>query len=215
MSRIAAAAYFNPQLKMDTMDLSKTALLMIGFQNDYFSPNGILHSVIEESAAVTGALKNTLALLKSQGENFGLVLSTPILFTEDYEELKDAVGILETIKEVGAFKAGSLGAQAISELGPFSELITEIPGKRGLNAFSNTALASTLAASGIEEIVLVGAITSVCIDSTGRHAAELGYRVMVLNDCTSGRTSFEHDFYCESIFPLYASVLSHTDLIAA
>lgn len=215
MSRLAAAAYFNPQLKMDTMDLSKTALLMIGFQNDYFSPDGILHSVIEESAAVTGALENTLALLKSQGKNFGLVLSTPILFTEDYEELKDAVGILETIKEVGAFKAGSLGAQAINELAPFSELITEIPGKRGLNAFSNTALASTLAASGIEEIVLVGAITSVCIDSTGRHAAELGYRVMVLNDCTSGRTSFEHDFYCESIFPLYASVLSHTDLIAA
>ena len=32
------------------MDAAKTALILIGYQEDYFGENGILKSVIEESA---------------------------------------------------------------------------------------------------------------------------------------------------------------------
>lgn len=194
-------------------DLSKTALLLIGYQNDYFSEDGILHSVIEESASVTGALANTLKLISEVGDQFGLVVSTPIIFTEDYEELSDAVGILQTIKEVGAFKAGRKGSKTIPALNRYRDIITEVPGKRGLNAFSNTKLQILLERNGIEELMLAGAVTSVCIDSTGRHAADLGFSVSVLSDCTSGRTIFEQNFYCETIFPLYAKVIKHHALI--
>ena len=82
-----------------------------------------------------------------------------------------------------------------------------------LNAFSNTELGATLEARGIEEVVLAGVVTSICIDSTGRAAAERGYRVSVLEDCTAGRTDFEQEFYCGSIFPLYARVVRIDDLI--
>lgn len=189
--------------------LHNKALILIGFQNDYFAEDGILHSVIEESAAVTGALSNTLQLLDSVGDQFGLVISTPIIFTENYEELTEAVGILKTIKDVGAFKAGQKGSATIDDLAPYRDLITEVPGKRGLNAFSNTALEEILGEHNIDEIVLAGAVTAVCIDSTGRHAAERGFKVSILADCTSGRTNFEQNFYCESIFPLYANVVEH------
>lgn len=57
------------------------------------------------------------------------------------------------------------------------------------------------------------AVSSVCIDSTGRSAYELGYRVTVLSDCTVGRTSFEQEFYCEKIFPLYGEVIDHVELL--
>lgn len=196
-------------------DLSKSALLLIGFQNDYFAQDGILHAVVEESSRVSGVLENTLDLLRRRGEDFGLVVSTPIHFTPTYEELTDPVGILKTIKEVGAFKAGSRGAETIAEFQPFAELIQELPGKRGLNAFSNTALETLLRSQGIEEIILAGTVTSICIDSTGRHAAELGFKVTVLNDCTSGRTVFEQDFYCENVFPLYGEVVPVDTLLAA
>ena len=69
-------------------DLSKTALILIGFQNDYFSPRGILHTVIEESSRVTGVVKNTLNLLDKRASDFALVVNTPIHFTIDYSELK-------------------------------------------------------------------------------------------------------------------------------
>ena len=195
------------------MDLSKTALILIGFQNDYFAADGILSSVIEESSKVTGVLDNTLSLLERAGNRFGLVVSTPILFTEDYSELQDPVGILEAIKKLKAFRTGSRGAETICEFGRFDDLIREVPGKRGLNAFSNTELAKILKDNGIERIVLAGTVTSICIDSTGRDAADRGFQVVVLKDCTSGRTVFEQDFYCENVFPLYAGVMSSDELL--
>ncbi|TMO77779.1 isochorismatase [Pseudoalteromonas sp. S3785] len=194
-------------------DLSKTALLLIGFQNDYFSPDGILYQVVEESSRVTGVVNNTLALLDKYIDKFALVLSTPIHFTQDYSELKNPIGILKVIAEVGAFKANSYGAQGIKEFDKYGERIVQIPGKRGLNAFTHTELANVLNKNGITDIVLAGTVTSICIDSTARSAVELGFNVTVLNDCTSSRTPFEQTFYCEDVFPLYAKVCSHAELV--
>lgn len=196
------------------MSLKNSALILIGYQNDYFSPDGILHGVIEESARVSGVLANTLTLLREVGPQFGKVISTPIIFSPDYRELSKPFGILKTIQDVGAFQAGQPGSQTIQELTPFQDLILEIPGKRGLNAFSNTDLSRTLEKHAIHHIVLAGAVTSICIDSTGRHAADMGMEVSVLSDCTTGRTPAEQDFYCENVFPLYAQVLTHRELVA-
>jgi nicotinamidase-related amidase len=46
------------------MDPKHTALVLIGYQNDYFAADGILHQVIEESSRVTGNLANTVDLVK-------------------------------------------------------------------------------------------------------------------------------------------------------
>jgi hypothetical protein len=37
--------------------------------------------------------------------------------------------------------------------------------------------------------------------------------VSILKDCTAGRTSFEQNFYCENIFPLYAAVIDSEALL--
>ncbi len=191
-----------------------TALLLIGFQNDYFSPDGILHGVIEESSKVTNALVNTVHLIECLESTPVLIIETPIFFTPGYEELVEPVGILKTIKEVGAFQAGTEGSQTIQELDRFKHRIQHVPGKRGFNAFINTNLDSLLKHHQIHNIVLSGTITSVCIDSTGRYAHEQGYHVTVLTDCTSARTVFEQAFYCENIFPLYADVIDSTALLS-
>jgi len=192
---------------------SKTALLLIGFQNDYFAADGILHGAIEDAARLRRVVENTRTVLDTLGPSLGLVISTPIIFSPDYEELTRPVGILKTIRDVGAFQAGKPGSETIPELAPYRELIQEIPGKRGLNAFSNTGLADTLRAHGINHLLLAGAVTSICIDSTARHAADQGLKVTVLSDCTTGRTPAEQDFYCENVFPLYAKVRTHDELI--
>jgi two-component system, chemotaxis family, sensor kinase Cph1 len=64
------------------------------------------------------------------------VVSTPIVFSPDYSELERPVGILAAIKEFGAFRRGTTGGETISQLKSYGEEITELPGKRGLNAFS-------------------------------------------------------------------------------
>ncbi|MBW4644679.1 MAG: cysteine hydrolase [Goleter apudmare HA4340-LM2] len=196
------------------MQSQKTALILIGYQNDYFSPNGVLYRVIEESSKVTNVIANTVHLLQHLTSSPALIVTTPIFFTPNYEELIDPVGILKTIKQENAFQMGTPGSQAIGELHPFEDRILEVPGKRGFNAFINTNLDGILKQREITDVVIAGAVTSICIDSTGRAAHEKGYHVTILSDCTSARTVFEQDFYCSTVFPLYAQVMTNRELLS-
>lgn len=183
---------------------SNKAIILIGLQNDYFSEDGILKEVVEESSKVSNIIENIINLVERLDNT--LIISTPIIFSEDYNELVDPVGILQTIKEVGAFKKGTKGAETIDQIKAFGDKIIEIPGKLGLNAFANTSLEETLSSKNIEEVILAGTVASICIDSTGRSAHEKGFKVTMLSDCISGRTVFEKDFYCENVYPLYAKI---------
>jgi len=196
------------------MALDKCALILIGFQNDYFAEDGILRGAIEESAQTNQVLKHSLELVDKVKDTGLPMIQTPIIFAEDYKELVDPVGILKTIKDVGAFKTGTGGAEILQQFLEYGDRIKTIPGKRGLNAFSNTDLETYLRNSDVEEVVLAGTVTSICIDSTGRSAHEKGFRVTILSDCTASRTNFEQNFYCENIFPLYANVITSDELLA-
>ncbi|MFT5249137.1 MAG: nicotinamidase-related amidase [bacterium] len=193
------------------MKPQKTALILIGFQNDYFSENGILRGGVEESSRVTDILNNTINLINELEDV--LIIATPIVFTENYSEIIEPVGILKTIKEIGAFKKGAPGAQTISQLDKFKDKIIEIPGKQGLNAFTDTSLDAVLKENNITNLAFAGAVCSINIDSSGRFAYENEFIVTMLSDCISGRTVFEQKFYCEEIFPLYANVVTSKELI--
>lgn len=199
--------------KETNMSDASTGILLIGYQNDYFAKDGILQSVVEESLCSNNVLDNTLALLERVAETDVAIISTPITFTPDYRELDNPIGILKICKDVGAFMAGSSGAEVIEELKRWGERIMEIPGKRGLNAFSNTSLETMLVEKGITDLVIAGVVTSVCIDSTARAASDKGFNVTVLSDCTAGRTNFEQEFYCSDIFPIFANVKKSTEIL--
>jgi len=158
-------------------------------------------------------LANTVDLVERLRSTSLLIVDTPVIFTPDYSELVEPTGILKAIKELGAFKAGTRGSETLLEIRQFGDRIVEVPGKRGLNAFSNTDLDDLLKRRGISTVVLAGCKTSLRIDSTGRSAYEKGYKVSILSDCTAGSDEFEHKFYCEKIFPLYAEVIDHKQLL--
>lgn len=191
------------------MTVRSAALVLIGFQNDYFADDGILRGAIEAPDTVPKVLATTLNLIRKTTETPLIIISTPILFTPTYEELVDPIGILKMIKDTGAFRQGTSGGKTIPAIQQFGSRIVEIPGKRGLNAFSNTNLDGYLKEHGVKEIALGGVVTSLCIDSTARSAFEQGYTPVILSDCTAGRTPYEQKFYCEQIFPLYAQVMDH------
>jgi nicotinamidase-related amidase len=191
------------------MNAQTTAVLLVGYQNDYFARDGVLRAVVEEPDRVDQVLANSLRMIRALLETEITLICTPIVLEPGYRALSNSVGILDTIKSSGAFKAGSEGAQTIPELRAFGERMIYVTGKVGFNAFSNTDLDRVLEERGIRDVLVAGMVTSLCIDSTGRAAYERGYSVSILSDCCSARTRAEQDFYCESIFPLYAAVLDH------
>lgn len=193
------------------MDISTTAIVLIGFQNDYFSKDGSLHGVIEKSAS--DVLAHTVNLLDQLAGTEVALISTPIYFTPDYSELVNPVGILKVIQAAGAFRKGTVGSETIPELVRYGRRILTIEGKRGLNAFHATSLEDELKSRGVTDVVLAGVATSICIDSTARSAFERGFNVFVLSDCTAGRTQYEQDYYCNEVLPLYASVITSQTLL--
>jgi nicotinamidase-related amidase len=127
--------------------------------------------------------------------------------TPNYRALANSSGILDKIKEVGAFTAGTPGAETIQEFKQFGDRITYITGKEGFNSFQNTNLGETLREKGIKQVWVAGMVTSLCIDSTARAAYENSYEVSIVSDCCSARTPLEQAFFCENVFPLYAQVI--------
>ena len=198
---------------MSTIDPQKTALILIGFQRDYFDPDGILYSVVEESHRVSGTMAHTLALIEAYQDSEMLMVNTPIVFSDTYTELNNPIGILKTIREVEAFKSGTPGAETIDEISVFGDRILEVPGKQGFNAFSNTDLDRILRDRGIETVLIAGCVTSICVNATALQAFESGYDVTILSDCTSGRTPIEQEFFCENVFPLFARVCTSQDVL--
>lgn len=193
------------------MDANQTALVLVGYQNDYFAQDGILRGVVEEPGRVDEVLRSTLALIEALRGTPATIVSTPIVLTADYRAMADPVGILSTIKQSGAFQAGTPGAATIPELLALGDRIDYVEGKVGFNAFADTRLHDLLVSRGIRNVLVCGMVTSLCIDSTGRAAYERGYTVTIVSDCTSGRSHTEHDFYCRNIFPLYGRAAdSHT-----
>ncbi len=196
------------------MNPATTAVILVGYQNDYFARDGILRGVIEDPKTVDSVLANTLSFIRAASHTPLTIISTPISLTPDYRALASPSGILNTIKESGAFKAGSPGAETVPELQAFGDRILYVPGKEGFNAFSNTTLEDVLNQRGIRDVLVAGQITSLCIDSTGRAAYERGYAVTILADCTSARTTAEHDFYCSTVFPLYGQATTSTQVLS-
>lgn len=195
------------------MNRNTTAIILIGFQNDYFSKSGILHGALEDSEQVSRVLASTMDLLHKLDKTEVLMLDTPIIFAENYPELVDPIGILKIIKDNRAFLAGSGGADTLDEIKSMGNRVMTLPGKRGLDCFSNTNVDQVLKDNNIKDVIIAGAVTSLCIDTGGRRAAELGYRVHILEDCTVARTQFEHDFYTKEIMPMYANVWKSSDIL--
>ena len=191
----------------------KIALLLIGFQRDYFDPDGILYSVVEESHRLSGTLEHTIQVIDAIIDTSITIVNTPIVFSESYHEIENPMGILKAIKDAEAFKAGTTGAEILPQIQKYGDRIEIIPGKQGFNAFSNTELKDLLVKKGIERLVIAGCVTSLCVNATALAAKENGFEVTILSDCTSGRTPVEQDMFCKEIFPLFTDVVDHNEFV--
>lgn len=142
--------------------MSKTALVLIDFQNDYYSsyPGAKWPLVGTEQAAANAAL--VLQKFRQQGD---LVVHVRHEFVSE---------------DAPFFRPGSEGAQIHQSV---AALPTEpVVLKQQINSFKDTNLAQILQKAGIEKLVIVGAMSHMCIDAMTRAGKDFDYDSTVLHD---------------------------------
>jgi nicotinamidase-related amidase len=134
-------------------------LLIIDIQRDYF-PGGAYPLVDPEAAAE--AAKQALDRFRSNAE--------PIVHMQHIWDAPDAP----------FFKKGTPGTEIHPLVAPADgeTVIT----KSEANSFLGTTLEEKLRADGIDELVVAGMMSSMCVDASVRAGADLGFGMTVIHD---------------------------------
>jgi nicotinamidase-related amidase len=90
-----------------------------------------------------------------------------------------------------------------------------VVGKHRVNALYGTALDLILRANGIDTLIILGYATSGVVLSTVRYAADLDYRLLVVEECCADQDPAVHDFLTQRIFPRQAEVVTVADVMQA
>lgn len=137
----------------------KRGLVVVDLQNEYL-PTGKLPLI-----AIEAAVANAVRVI-SHSRN----TATPV-FHIRHESTDGGVPV---------FLKGSNGAQTQPAVAPVRDEPVIV--KAHINAFRETDLKQQLEAAGIEQLVVIGAMSHMCIDAVVRAAADMGYPVTVLHD---------------------------------
>lgn len=112
---------------------------------------------------------------------------------------------------------GQPGCEIIPELKSFTmSQDVNVIDKPGRSAFAHTELDLILRNKGIENLVLCGVTTDVCVHSTMREANDRGYDCLLLADACAAGTCELHKFAVESIQSeggIFGSVANISDLV--
>lgn len=139
--------------------MSKRAIVVVDLQNEYL-PTGNLPLVGLESA-----LENAARVIGAARTNNDLVVH---------------VRHESNIPDMPFFIPGTEGVQTITAVAPKdgeSVILKNYP-----NSFRETDLKKMLDQQGIEELVVIGAMSHMCVEATTRAAADFGYSVTVVHD---------------------------------
>jgi nicotinamidase-related amidase len=198
----------------DKLDVNRTAVLLIEFQNEFVSEGGKLHAAVDPSMKHNNMLANTLDLVNTCRSKGIKVIHAPITFSSDYRELSNnSYGILNNVKNGNCFQAKEWGGAIVDSLTPLpSENV--VAGKTGLCGFASTNLDFILRQNDIKNLAICGFLTNCCVESSMRTAYEKGYHVFTLTDCCAATSVEEHESAVKYTFPMFSKPTCYKDFLA-
>ena len=171
------------------IDPRRTAIVMIDMQRDFLEPGGFGETLGNDVSLLAKAVKPAKALLTWARKLGMLIVHTREGHRPDMADAPPAKvergAPSMRIGDPGAMGRilirGEAGHDIIPELAPLEgEPVVDKPGK---GAFYATDLQTILQNRRIENLIVGGVTTEVCVHTTVREANDRGYRCIVAGDC--------------------------------
>jgi nicotinamidase-related amidase len=181
------------------IDTGRTALVVIDMQRDFLQRGGFGEALGNDVSRLAAAVRPCAMLLEMARAARMLVVHTREGHRPDLSDAPRAkVERGSPSMRIGAkgpmgriLVRGEPGHDIIPELYPrASEAVVDKPGK---GAFYATDLHLLLQNAGIENLVVCGVTTEVCVHTTVREANDRGYRCIVPSDCVASYFPEFHD----------------------
>jgi nicotinamidase-related amidase len=179
--------------------MTRRALLLIDVINDFFHPKGVnYHSEYDE---ILDWIKKVLTLARKKNLMVIHVRENhPSQHLDDYEFEKLPVHCTSDSSSID----WAPGIEVLE-----NEFIIE---KRRYSAFFETGLNLLLKEAKIDQVIIVGVKTHVCIRATTQDAFGWGYRPMLVKEAVGSNYHHLHEASLEDIRRYMGSVLSYREL---
>lgn len=215
------------------LDPSTTAVVVVDMQNDFASPGGMFDRAGLPIAGIQAIVPNARAVLDAARRRRIFVTYLKMAFLADLADsgyptsptwLKHApFHVGEDVTAPNGEPSRILirdtwNTEIIEELAP--EPGDAVVYKSRFSGFHGTELHEILQARRIQRLIVVGATTSVCVDSTVRDAMFLDYHCLVVSDATAEPIAQDaprsnHEASLLTFELLFAHVAKAEDIAAA
>jgi nicotinamidase-related amidase len=179
----------------------RTAVLVIDMQRDFLDPGAPI--------ATPGGLD--LIPRINRLTTRARALEMPVIFTQEMHRADKSDFGIELEFEPPHCLEGTTGLDLAKELdvkaGDY-----RILNKRRYDAFLGTDLETLLRSHRIENLLVTGVRTDICVTSTVQHARNLDFRCYVLRDCVTGTSAERHEAALLCLSHVFGYVVSLADV---
>lgn len=183
------------------LDPLRTATLIIDMQRDFLDPCAPI------STPAGLELIPRINRLTARAR----VLGMPVIFTQEMHRADKSDFGIELEFEPPHCLEGTPGMELAEQLdvepGDY-----RILNKRRYDAFLGTDLETLLRARHIENLIVVGVCTDICVTSTVQHARNLDFRCYVVRDCVAGTSVERHEAALLCLSHVFGYVVSLADV---
>ncbi len=177
------------------MSAPDAAVLALHYQNDVLHPEGKIRVGLDADGTARRRLLERASALLTGARAAGLpIVHVRIAFRPDYADLLANCDIFRNVAAIGAVAEGAWGSAFYEGLQPLAGSAREFVVKHTrISAFHGTPLEETLRVLGARRLVVAGVATHSVVEGTVRHAADIGYEVMVAQDACASADPAVHE----------------------
>lgn len=190
-----------------------TALVALHYQNDVLHPEGVIRVGIDANSPERDRLLATAEALLGRARSREMpIVHVRVAYRPDGADIIRNAPIFRNVAASGAVQDGTWGAEFYSALAPHLTSEREFVVKHSrINAFFGSQLEEILRALGVSRLLVAGVATHSVVESTVRHAVDIGFEVDVAADACSAADIAVHRASLHSM-SLIARILNSAEL---